>query len=275
MIRTRGNDLVDERLTVTSRDGTQLAVSCTGEGSPIVLVHGMCGQPEDFFFVCPLLAKHHEVWTYARRGRGGSGDADAYALEREVEDVHAVLEATGQPAHLLGHSLGGALALLAAPDADLRSLILYEPALRPDLVDPQAEDEAKEAVARGDFDAAVEAFTRIAGIRPDEIAMIRSVEAVYEGMKASARTSAREGEAMHALDQAVWRDRPVRVPALVLSGAETSVDIYAGEADLGDVLCDGRFVEIDGQAHLATAFATEAFARAVLAFTAEVEGRPA
>lgn len=261
-----------QRLTVASADGTALSVARHGTGAPLVLVHGMCGQPQDFALIQPLLVERHEVWTYARRGRGGSGDTQPYSLQREVEDVHAVLAVAGCPVHLLGHSLGGALATLAAPDADLRSLILYEPALRQDRADAEARRRVEESVERGDLDRAIEGFAALAGISDDELAMIRSVPAAIGGMKESALTAPREGRALDALDPVCWRDRPIDVPALVLSGEVTRAAVYAGQDDLEAVLPGGSFQTIPGQGHLATVFAAPEVARRVLAFTAQVDG---
>lgn len=114
-------------MTITSADGTNLAARCTGHGSPIVLVPGANGDLDTFALIEGLLAERHSVWVYSRRGRGGSCDGPAYSYDREVEDVLAVLAATGDPAHLMGHSSGAVYALLAASHApSLRSLILYE-----------------------------------------------------------------------------------------------------------------------------------------------------
>ena len=99
---------------ITSADGTKLAARHCGQGSPMVLVHGALGSIETFALVEGPLAERHTVWVYSRRGRGGSGDSPPYSLEREVDDVLAVLAAAGDDAHLLGHSAGAIYSLLAA-----------------------------------------------------------------------------------------------------------------------------------------------------------------
>jgi alpha-beta hydrolase superfamily lysophospholipase len=93
---------------VTSADGTTLSARVSGRGSPLVLVHGTTGSKESWALVERGLAGSHTVWSYDRRGRGDSADDPArYALEREVDDLVAVLDDLGEPAHLLGHSFGG------------------------------------------------------------------------------------------------------------------------------------------------------------------------
>ncbi len=115
--------------TAASADGTRIAFWRAGSGPPLLLVHGGICDHFAWYFVAPRLARRFTVYTFDRRGRGDSGDTPPYAAEREVEDIAALLQAIGEPAHLLGHSAGGILALQAAERArDLLSLILYEPA---------------------------------------------------------------------------------------------------------------------------------------------------
>ena len=101
-------------MTIVSADGTELATRTSGRGSPIVLVHGAIGDLDTFALIEGPLAERHSVWVYSRRARGGSGDGPDYAVQREVEDVLAVVAATGDRVHLVGHSNGAAYALLAA-----------------------------------------------------------------------------------------------------------------------------------------------------------------
>lgn len=113
--------------TIISRDGVRIAYQHSGAGRPLILVHGVAGTAARWAPVLPVLAPHARVYAIDRRGRGASGDARSYALEREVEDVVALVEAIGEPVDLLGHSYGGICALEAALHMpNLRSLILYE-----------------------------------------------------------------------------------------------------------------------------------------------------
>ena len=115
---------------VASLDGTRIAVHRSGEGPPLVLVHGAAADHSRWRPVLPALERRFTVLAVDRRGRGGSGDAAAYALEREVEDVVAVVEAAGEPVALLGHSHGAVCALEAARlTGGVRALVLYEPPL--------------------------------------------------------------------------------------------------------------------------------------------------
>ena len=116
--------------TVTSGDGTPIAYERTGEGPPLVLVHGIVSTHRGWELVLPELQRRFTAYAMVRRGRGESDDAGAeYSLEREVEDVLALIDSTREgPVSLLGHSHGAILALEAAlRRADrVRRLVLYE-----------------------------------------------------------------------------------------------------------------------------------------------------
>src|SRR3712207_2617173 len=99
--------------TVTSVDGTPIAYWSSGEGSPLVLVHGTAADHARWRPVLPAFEERFTVYAIDRRGRGGSGDSDDYAIEREFGDVAAVVDSLGEPVTLLGHSYGALCALEA------------------------------------------------------------------------------------------------------------------------------------------------------------------
>jgi pimeloyl-ACP methyl ester carboxylesterase len=114
--------------TIPSKDGTRIAYQHSGVGPPLILVHGTGGSHVRWASVLPALEPHFNLYAIDRRGRGESGDAASYAIEREFEDVAALVEAIGQPVYLLGHSYGGIGALEAALlTQHIRKLVLYEP----------------------------------------------------------------------------------------------------------------------------------------------------
>ena len=116
--------------TVRSADGTEIAYSRAGAGAPVVLVDGALNDralngPNPR--LAAVLASDFSVFTYDRRGRGESGDTTPYAVEREVEDLEAVIDAAGGGAFVYGISSGGALALEAADRlSSIKRLALYE-----------------------------------------------------------------------------------------------------------------------------------------------------
>ena len=118
-------------MIVRSADGTPISVERIGDGDgpPIVVVPGALSDVASWSACAPLLADGRSVHVVDRRGRGASGDADTYEVEREIEDVLAVLDGLEGPTDLLGHSSGAILALGAAErsPATLRRLVLDEP----------------------------------------------------------------------------------------------------------------------------------------------------
>ena len=114
--------------TVTSIDGTPIAYWRSGQGPPLVLVHGTTADHSRWAPVLPTFEEHFSVCAIERRGRGGSGDSEDYAIEREFEDVAAVVDSFGEPAFLVGHSYGAICALEASLlTPGVRKLVLYEP----------------------------------------------------------------------------------------------------------------------------------------------------
>ncbi|RQG91711.1 alpha/beta fold hydrolase [Natrarchaeobius halalkaliphilus] len=88
--------------TAKSADGTSIAYERTGSGPPVVLVHGTTADHSRWGPVRSGLEAHYTVYTFDRRGRGESGDAPSYRLEREFEDAVAVVESIEEPVTLVG-----------------------------------------------------------------------------------------------------------------------------------------------------------------------------
>ncbi|CAG0989842.1 N-formylmaleamate deformylase [Methanosarcinales archaeon] len=114
--------------TVISKDGTPIAYQRSGRGSALVLIHGTTSDHSTTWkFILTSLEEHFIVYAMDRRGRGESGDGPAYSLDREAEDVAALVDSIGQPVNVLGHSYGALCAIKAALlTNNIRRLILYE-----------------------------------------------------------------------------------------------------------------------------------------------------
>lgn len=201
-----------------------------------MLVHGGNGDLDTFALVEPLLAEDHTVWTYSRRGRGGSGDGPDYCGDRELEDVCAVVEAAGGDAHLLGHSAGAMFALLAAPRlGSVRSLVLYEPPLRfegfeLDLVETIAH-ELERDVERG-----LELFFPVAGITEEEVAVVRGIPELWDPVRAGARLAPRELRVALAEARRLEVFELPKVPTLYLYGEETTSPWFVDPARVPEYL---------------------------------------
>ncbi len=113
---------------VISKDGTAIAFDQSGHGPAVILVTGALTTRADWAHLAACLAPHFSVFAYDRRGRGDSGDTAPYAVEREVEDLDALITEAGGSAFVFGHSSGAALALEAAVQLGekIKKLAMYE-----------------------------------------------------------------------------------------------------------------------------------------------------
>ena len=257
-----------------SADGTRIAFWREGSGAPLLLVHGGLCDHLAWHFAVPYLARQFTVYTFDRRGRGASGDTPPYAVERESEDVAAMLDAIGRPGHLLGHSAGAILALAAAGRADnLLSLMLYDP---PFVVDGARErpgpgilEQIQALLATGDRDQALRIAIRETVAMPDsQIEQMRAGPG-WEHLRSAA------GAIPH--DWMLWEERLVperltalRMPVLLLLGSESPPWIRASTEAVRTALSRARMVELPGQGHDAMITAPELFARAVTDFANEI-----
>ena len=156
---------------VTSPDGVTIASEVSGEGPPVVLVHGAGSARWSFDMVRPELESSFTVMAIDRRGRGDSSDAQGYQVEREFEDTAAVVRDAGDGALLVGHSYGALIAAGAAQLLDdLPRLVLYEPPMGGVLADPELIDRWERLITEGDRDLMLREFFRtVAGYSEDAI----------------------------------------------------------------------------------------------------------
>ena len=263
---------------VASRDGTEIAVWSSGQGPPLVLVHGAVADHTRWRPLLPYLEPHVTVHAMDRRGRGASGDAPGYAIERELEDVAAVVdavaEASGSATDLYGHSFGGLCAFGGATlTANIGRLVLYEgwppvdPAER--RLPPGLGERLDALLAEGNRDAVVETMFREVVLMPEaEITALRAQPA-WPARVAAAPTIVRELRAIPQVPFDPGQAARIAVPTLLLTGSDSD-DPFA--ADLGTVaaaLPDARIGVLDGQRHVADILAPELFARRLLAFLGE------
>ena len=162
-------------LRVTSKDGTSIAYDREGTGTPVVLVGGAIDDGSENAPLVPELAKRFTVVNYARRGRGESGDTLPYAVEREIEDLEALIGEVGGSAHVFGASSGGALALEASvAGLAIEKLAVYEVPYNLDEDGPHWNSsvipEVESLLAQGRRGDVVELFMRKVGSSEEDIA---------------------------------------------------------------------------------------------------------
>ena len=239
--------------TVTSQDGTTIAFDRLGDGPPVVLV---CGGSTDRTANAGLaaeLARDFTVYNFDRRGRGDSGDAQPYAVEREVEDIRAVIEAAGGSANLYGTSSGAALAMEAtASGLPIAKLAMWEPPYsvrgRPDLPDDTASvyRELVEAGRRGD---AVEYFmAKVVGLPPQFVAGARQAP-FWAQQEALAHTLAYDATIMGDYSLPTERARAVPVPTIIIDGGASFGSMGETADALAQLIPDARRRTLPGQEH--------------------------
>jgi pimeloyl-ACP methyl ester carboxylesterase len=244
---------------VTSADGTPIAVFSSGEGPPLILIHGATADHTTFRVVGPRFAQRFAVHAIDRRGRAASGDGPAYAIEREYEDVAAVAgflaDASGAPVAVFGHSYGGRCALGAALLTDtIGRVVSYEGAPAPSgsSYHPSGiEQRLRERLTVGDRDGALALFlTEVVGMSEADLAAYR-VDPVWPVRAAAAGTILRELEAEADPTASLDRLGAVRQPVLQLLGSKSLPVFREATVALDARLADGRIVIIEGARHAA------------------------
>jgi len=238
---------------VTSSDGTTIAFDRLGDGPPVILV---CGGSTDRTANAPLaelLAPFFTVFNYDRRGRGDSGDTAPYAVEREVEDLDAVIHEAGGSASVYGTSSGAALALEAAASGlNITRLALWEPPFSLDESRRPPADQVErynEMIAAGRRGDAVEFFmAKVVGLPPEFVAYART-QPFWQAQEALAHTLAYDATVMGDYSLPVERAASVTVPTLVIAGGASFPFMRETARALADVIPDGQHRTLEGQTH--------------------------
>ncbi len=245
---------------VTSKDGTQIAYEKKGTGPALILVDGaMCyrgfGPMQK---LSELLAPYFTVYTYDRRGRGESGDTPPYSLDREIEDLDALIDAAGGKAYLYGLSSGGCLVLEAAMKlgAKAKKLALYE---LPYNQEPGAEQSWEEyrqklqtLITEGRNGDAVKLFMQFVGTPTEMIEGMRQSPA-WPALEAIAPTLAYDAAAI-GTDRCppVERAANVTVSALVMDGGASMAYMpfmHESATALAEAMPHARQRTLEGQSH--------------------------
>jgi pimeloyl-ACP methyl ester carboxylesterase len=249
--------------SVRSKDGTQIAFDQYGRGPTLILVDGaLCHRA---FGPMPsigkLLAPHFTVFHFDRRGRGASGDTPPYAVEREIEDIEAILQQAGGSAYLFGTSSGAALALEAASRLNgIKKVALYEAPFFFDDVHPPRPDNYHETLtalaAANRRSDALKLFMKTVGTPSFAIAIMRLLP-MWSKLKAAAHTlpyditivsDKRAGEPLSA-----ERWSSVTMPALTAVGGKSPAWWQDAMKELSRVLPSAQHRVLPGQTHVVKA----------------------
>ena len=256
---------------IVSRDGTPIAYQRSGIGVPLVLVHGTSGTFQTWAQILPLLERKFTVYAIDRRGRGESGDsAGPYAMEREAEDVAAVVDAIGERVNLFGHSYGAVCALEASLlTTRTDRLVLYEPPIPTrDFrgADHTLMERMELFLANGNNEAVLTMFmAELVGTSLADIELSKSM-AAWPARKAAAHTIPREIIALGRYSFEPGRFREASTPTLLLLGGESPVFFGTAIRLLESALRNSKTEILAGQHHLAMNTAPELLAEALSAF---------
>jgi pimeloyl-ACP methyl ester carboxylesterase len=244
--------------TLKSKDGTTIAFERQGEGPAVVLVDGAMtarasgSKPE----LARLLGEHFTVYIYDRRGRGDSGDTQPYAVEREIEDLDALIDQAGESVVVYGHSSGACLALDAALKLGdrIKKLAMYE---APYNDDPEAQkawgrylDGLAQALASGRRGDAVALFMAYVGMPAAQIEGMRQAP-FWSGMEALAPTLAYDHTGIMGKDGSIpiQRVARVRVPTLVIVGGSGAPFMRETAKTLINTIPHAKLRTLEGQTH--------------------------
>ena len=239
--------------TVTSRDGTTIAFDRSGDGPPVILVCGQSTTRSSNAALAEVLAPDFTVLNYERRGRGESGDTLPYAVEREVEDIDALVSEAGGSASVFGVSSGAALALEAAASGlAIDKLALWEPPFDPEEDRRPPLDLAQryeEMIAEGRRGDVIEYFmANVVGLPPEFVAHAKT-QPSWRRQEAMAHTFVYDTIIMGDGSLPTERAAAVPVPTLALAGGESFPFMRQAARTLAEAMPNARARTLEGQTH--------------------------
>lgn len=239
--------------TVRSADGTTIAFDRLGEGAPVILIGGAFNDRTTVAGLASVLAPDFTTIAYDRRGRGDSTDGEKYAVEREIEDVAALIEQVGGHASLFGHSSGAILALdAAASGLAVDTVVAYEPPYvvgdrefsKEDLV-----DRVRACVDAGDRDGAVILFMTEGADTPADVVESMRTEPIWGWFTALAHTLPYDLALGGGLRPPVELLAKIAVPTLVIGGGTSPQWFRSAAQAVAGVVPDARYEVLEGHDH--------------------------
>jgi pimeloyl-ACP methyl ester carboxylesterase len=256
---------------IRSRDGTEIGYEKAGSGPPLLLIHGTGTAHERWIPVYPFFEKQFTIYALDRRGRGNSPDTGkAYAIEREFEDIAALVDIIGEPANVFGHSFGGICSIGAALlTNNIRRLVLYEPPLHhyddPYVSSPLME-KFETLLSKGDREGIIMTFMKEAVKMPDHEIKQALTMPSWPFRLAAAHTLPREGNANNTLRFSPSQLKKIAPPTLLLLGGNSPEPMAQATAMLRENMPHAETVILPGQQHVAMETAPELLAKEVIAF---------
>jgi pimeloyl-ACP methyl ester carboxylesterase len=241
--------------TVTSPDGTTIAYEHSGNGPAIILVDGaMCYRGAGPMRpLAELLKDHFTVYTYDRRGRGESSDTAPYAVEREVEDLRALIAAAGSKALLYSMSSGGALVLATAvAEPGVTGLALYEPPFMAEVEGSTRirdyTQRLREVLAAGRNGDAVALFMNYIGMPIEAVDQMRS-QPGWATLEAIAPTLAYDDTLLAGGGVPQDHASAITVPTVVLAGTASPAGLQQAAKETAAAIPTAEHRTLDDQTH--------------------------
>ncbi len=240
--------------TVTSADGTPIAFDRLGDGPPLIMVVGAFNTRSTTEPLASVLQDRFTVLNYDRRGRGESGDTPPYAVEREIEDLEALIAETDASAAVFGYSSGATLALKAAAGGlAFSKLALYEPPFVVDGSRPplptDLPDRLAGLVAAGRRGDAVELYQREAIGMPDEVVAGMRQAPFRPALEAIAHTLAYDATVVGDLTLPTELIASILTPTFVIDGENSPPLMRNAARAVADSLPNGQLRTLAGQSH--------------------------
>lgn len=247
---------------IQSSDGTSIAYDRVGQGPALILVDGaLCRRAfGPMTQLAAELASDFTVYTYDRRGRGDSGDAPSYSVEREVEDLAALIHLAGGTAYVFGASSGAALGMYAAASGlTIPRLAMYEPPFVSEGASGQEPDHVaalRALLAKDRRGAAVKYFMGDMVRAPKAMVfMMQLILPVWAKLKAVAHTLPYDATIMGNWRVPTQRAAQVHIPTLVMHGGKTDPRLGRAATALAAALPRSESRVLAGQTHNAAATA--------------------
>lgn len=242
--------------TIQSKDGTTLAYDVYGNGPALIFITGAtCFRSfEPVVHDAKVFSQQFTVYNYDRRGRGDSGNTLPYAIEREIEDIEAMIDAAGGQAYLYGHSSGAILALEAAMRLGdkVSKLVMYDPAYASDVVDQNEFIELSQGLDKlldnGKNDEAINLFLEGIGI-PNEVIGGMRQSPQWATMVALAPTLAYDTTLARDLPP-IARASQLTKPVQIIVGEESPVSMHEVANRLSGAIPNGKYSLLAGQDHM-------------------------
>ncbi|HTB31100.1 MAG TPA: alpha/beta hydrolase [Bacteroidia bacterium] len=241
---------------VISKDGTSIAYEKAGNGPTVIVVDGaLCSRAfGPTSKLVPLIQDQFSVITYDRRGRNESGDTLPYSVEREIEDLDAIIKEVGDSVYMVGFSSGAALILNAsAKGLNIKKMILYEApyVMNQGGYNPPADSEAQlKALIKADKRSdAVKFFMKDMVGMPGIMASVMSILPVWSKLKGVAHTLPYDAAILNGFSLPVNLAKTVNTPALVMGGEKSPVTLRNAVLKLAEALPNAKNKLLEGQNH--------------------------